>query len=249
MNKRPIILTIAGHDPSGGAGITADLKTAEALECYGLSVCSGNTIQNDVEITACFWTDIEVMKLQITLLFNRFEIKFIKIGIIENWQVLNELLDFILLTNNDVKVVLDPILKSSSDYNFHTQNHASIFNKTLDKVYLITPNYIEIEGLLKDKSIPETIEFISKKTNLLLKGGHNTDQIGMDKLFETNGDTIVYQSSLEKVYPKHGSGCVLSTAITCHLALGYSLDDACERGKIYIERFLNSNESLLGYHG
>jgi hydroxymethylpyrimidine/phosphomethylpyrimidine kinase len=249
MNKRPIILTIAGHDPSGGAGLTADIKTAEALECYGLSVCSGNTIQNDIEMNACLWTDIEVMKSQITLLFNRFEINFIKVGIIENWLVLNELLDFILAINNKVKFILDPVLKSSSEYNFHDQEHLNTFEEILDKIYLITPNYPEIEALLGDKSIPEKIEFISKRTNLLLKGGHNIKQMGMDKLFETNGDNVVYQSSLEKVHQKHGSGCVLSSAIICFLALNYSLDNSCERGKIYIERFLNSNESQLGYHG
>ncbi len=249
MNKRPIILTIAGHDPSGGAGLTSDVKTAEALGCYGLSVCSGNTVQNDIEMTSCIWTDIDTMKAQISLLANRLEINFIKIGVIENWSILNEMIDFILNINQEAKIILDPVLKSSSEFSFQNQDHSDDLEKILDKIYLLTPNYLEIEALFKDKSIPETIEFISKKTNLLLKGGHNTEQVGMDKLFETNGDTIVYQSSVDKVYQKHGSGCVLSSAITSFLALNYSLDDSCERGKIYTERFLNSNESLLGYHG
>ena len=79
MSKRPYILSIAGFDPSNGAGFVADVKTFEALKCYGLSVCTANTIQNDVEFTNCYWTPIDIIKKQIEILFNRFKIDVVKI--------------------------------------------------------------------------------------------------------------------------------------------------------------------------
>ena len=87
MKKHPKTLTIAGLDPSSGAGLTADIKTFEALKCYGLAVCTANTIQNDVEFDSCYWVDVSVIKNQIALLFKQFSINFVKIGIIENWHV------------------------------------------------------------------------------------------------------------------------------------------------------------------
>jgi hydroxymethylpyrimidine/phosphomethylpyrimidine kinase len=75
MKKRPYILTIAGLDPSNGAGFTADIKTIEALKGYGLVVCTANTIQNDNDFKDCHWTDVNVVKNQIEILFNRFKKK------------------------------------------------------------------------------------------------------------------------------------------------------------------------------
>ena len=105
MVKRPYVLTIAGFDPSSGAGLTADVKTFEALKCYGLSVCTANTIQNDMEFEACHWTDLEIIKNQIELLFKRFSIDFVKIGIVENWGVLEEIVGFLIAKNPTVKIL------------------------------------------------------------------------------------------------------------------------------------------------
>ena len=71
MKKRPNVLTIAGFDPSSGAGLSADIKTFEALKCYGFAVCTANTIQNDTDFEECIWIDKEVMKSQISILFKK----------------------------------------------------------------------------------------------------------------------------------------------------------------------------------
>ena len=93
MRKRPNILTIAGFDPSNGAGLTADVKTFETLKCYGLSVCTANTIQDDSEFKACHWMPVEVILDQIEVLFKRFQINYVKIGIVENWETLSLLVE------------------------------------------------------------------------------------------------------------------------------------------------------------
>ncbi|WP_108807295.1 hydroxymethylpyrimidine/phosphomethylpyrimidine kinase [Aquimarina spinulae] len=253
MIKRPYILTIAGFDPSSGAGLTADIKTIEALKGYGLSVCTANTIQNDVEFKTCYWTDIDVIKSQVEILFDRFAIAYVKIGIVKNWEVLNAIIDVLLEKNNTIKIVLDPVLKSSSDFDFRSSNTNSLdaenyFEKILDKIYLLTPNYDEIERLYKDKTIQETIAHIANKTNLFLKGGHRKEAIGKDELFTSEGKQFVLNPKRQNISEKHGSGCVLSSAITTHLALGFSLLKACYRGKRYTEKVLSSNSSLLGYH-
>ncbi len=256
MIKRPYILTIAGFDPSAGAGLTSDIKTIEALKGYGLSVCTANTIQNDVEFISCQWMDFDVIKNQIEILFDRFTIDFVKIGIVQNWEVLNAIIDVVLEKNNTIKIVLDPVLKSSSDFNFHSYNGdlndqntiEKQYEEVLDKIYLLTPNYNEIERLYTGKTIEETITHIANKTNLFLKGGHRKEAIGKDELFTSDGKQFVLNPKVQKISEKHGSGCVLSSAITTYLALGLPLLKACYRGKRYTEKVLSSNNSLLGYH-
>lgn len=247
MKTRPYILSIAGFDPSSGAGLTSDVKTSEALKCYGLSICTANTIQNDVEFIACHWTPIDIIKSQITILFDRFEIEYIKIGIVENWDILLDIISFVLLKNPKVKIILDPVLQSSSEFQFHDSDENTL-HAILDKIYLITPNYNEIKQLFSNKSIEETIIHIQSKTNLFLKGGHYEDAIGKDQLFLTNGKQYILNPKQKDYSEKHGSGCVLSTAIASYLALGFPLLKACYRAKRYTEKFLTSNKTLLGTH-
>ncbi|TYP77133.1 hydroxymethylpyrimidine/phosphomethylpyrimidine kinase [Aquimarina intermedia] len=246
VEKRPFVLTIAGFDPSGGAGLTADIKTFEVLKVYGLAVCTANTVQDDTEFQSCHWTDIDVMKNQIDILFKRFTIDVVKIGIFENWSVLNQLLDIVLVKNSKIKIILDPVLSSSSNFSFH--NNMIEFDEVLGRVYLLTPNFNEIQTLYPEKTIEATVKLISNSTNILLKGGHRKDSVGQDELFLTDGTHIIFEPFNKNCFEKHGSGCVLSSAIAGYLALGSCLEEACRKGKQYIETFLTSNESLLGYH-
>ena len=254
MKKRPRILTLSGLDPSNGAGMGADIKTIEALKCFAFSVCTANTVQNDVTLLSSYWINLEVMKSQIKLLFSRFDIGYVKIGIVQNWLILNELIDYLLLYNTEITIVLDPILTSSSDFSFHdTVNQKddlkNSFEKVLDKIHLLTPNYHEIQQLYPDKSTKQSIEHITAKTHLFLKGGHRLKHKGTDELLIKQGDIHVFKPRVKNISEKHGSGCVLSSAICSYLALGYSLVQACDEGKRYTEKVLKSNTTLLGYHG
>ena len=247
MKKRPVVLTIAGFDPSGGAGLLADVKTMEALNCYGLAVCTANTIQTDVAFESCYWIDKAIIKSQLTTLLNRFKVDVVKVGIIENWEVLKELLGIVLELRPSAKIVLDPVLKSSSGFQFQS-GETAVLDQVLERVYLLTPNYQEIEVLYSDKSIEETINYLATKTNVLLKGGHKPDALGVDELFTIEGKRFVLNPKMKGVSEKHGSGCVLASAIASHLALGFPLLKACYKGKRYTEKFLSSNKSLLGFH-
>ncbi len=248
MTDKNYILTIAGHDPSSGAGLTSDIKTFEAHGLYGLSVCTAITVQNDTTFKSCKWIDLELILDQINILFDRFTIPVVKIGIIENWEVLYKLTQFLKEKNTDIKIILDPVLTTSSGFNFHDSNTDSLFEKALENCYLITPNYIEIEKLYPSKSIIETIEFISSKTNLYLKGGHRTDKKGLDVLYYNKIVQVNIEPENLTVFPKHGSGCVLSSSIASNIALELPLEDACRLSKRYIEHFLSTNKTLLGTH-
>ena len=168
---RPFVLSIAGLDPSSGAGLTADVKTMERIKCYGLTICSGNTVQNDKELSAVYWTPLNIIKSQIDLLFDRFEINFIKIGIVESWSVLNKLIDYLLLKKASIKIILDPVLSASSSFKFHEADQIQL-DRVLKKIYLITPNYLEFEKISSSSNENESIAKITAHCNLLLKGGH-----------------------------------------------------------------------------
>ncbi|NAS31268.1 hydroxymethylpyrimidine/phosphomethylpyrimidine kinase [Flavobacteriaceae bacterium R38] len=251
MKQRPNVLTIAGFDPSAGAGILADIKTLETLKCYGFAVCTANTVQNDVSFESCIWTEEKEIKAQIAILLDRFKVDVVKIGVIKNWKLLNEIIDFLLERNDKLKVVVDPVISSSTHFEFHESSAKSSeneFDKMLKKIYLLTPNYNEIERLYNDKTLEESIQHISGMTNLFLKGGHKKEMIGVDELFTVGGKRFVLNPKGKNISEKHGSGCVLSSAIAGYLALGFSLLKACYRGKRYTEKVLSSNNSLLGYH-
>jgi len=242
------ILTIAGHDPSAGAGLTSDIKTFEAHNFYGLSVCTAVTVQNDVDFKKCYWTPINIIQEQIETLFVRFEIHIVKIGIVENWQVLLDILLQLKRLNPYVKIVLDPILNASAGYDFHSNEEQSLLEEILKHCYVVTPNYDEIKALYPEKDIEETLEFFSEHTNVYLKGGHRIDKKGWDELYYSKIVMVNIPPNIEKVSNKHGSGCVLSSSLACNIALHDELEDAARATKYYTEQFLNSNKSLLGTH-
>ncbi|PCJ97136.1 MAG: hydroxymethylpyrimidine/phosphomethylpyrimidine kinase [Flavobacteriaceae bacterium] len=248
MQEHAYIISIGGLDPSSGAGITSDIKTFEAHGLYGLSVCTAVTIQDDVSFKSCEWVPYKTIKGQLETLLNRFSVPVIKIGIIENWDVLANLLEFIRQHDPNIKIIVDPILKASAGYNFHSEEYLQHFDRVMEYSYLITPNYEEIKALYPEKSIADTLSYMTQKTNIYLKGGHRADQKGWDQLHHSGIIQTNIEPKVDKIHEKHGSGCVLSAALASNLAKGIPLEDACRLAKYYTETFLNSNESLLGTH-
>ena len=242
------ILSIAGFDPSSGAGITSDIKTFEAHGFYGLSVCTGVTVQNDMDFKTCEWISTEVILSQIETLFERFEINVVKIGIVQSWATLSLILDKLHDLNRDIKIILDPIIKATAGFDFHTEENQDLLDKIWKQCDIITPNYDEIQLLYPKKDIEETLEYISNYTNIYLKGGHRKDKKGWDELYHSGIVMVNMPPNAEKVSEKHGSGCVLSSSLACNIALGQDIEDACKAAKYYTEQFLNSNDSLLGTH-
>ncbi|MDN5202654.1 hydroxymethylpyrimidine/phosphomethylpyrimidine kinase [Fulvivirgaceae bacterium BMA10] len=243
---RPKALSIAGYDPSGGAGLLADIKTFEANKVLGMGVCTALTIQNESELSHVDWVEVESIKKQISMLYKKHRFRFVKIGIVENWEVLDELLVFLQKNIDNVKVIWDPILKASAGYQFIQSPQSDTLIKLLKKIYLLTPNWEEAQ-ILSGKVAFSGAESFGEYCHVFLKGGHNPEALGKDHLFMEN-DVYPFKSKKLAGTSKHGSGCVLSSAITANLARGYNLQRSCLRAKDYITRFLNSNNSLLGYH-
>ncbi|WP_055435037.1 hydroxymethylpyrimidine/phosphomethylpyrimidine kinase [Lacinutrix algicola] len=248
MNQKNYILTIAGLDPSSGAGITSDIKTFEAHGLYGLSVCTAVTVQNDIEFKDCIWIEKEIILNQIEVLFQRFSIAVVKIGIIQSWDVLLAVIQTLKKLNPTIKIVLDPVLKASAGFSFHNKQDLKVLEEVLRNCDFITPNYDEIKALFPEKSIEETIGFISERTNIYLKGGHRKDKKGWDEVYYSKIVKLNILPIAETVFQKHGSGCVLSASLASNLEKGMNIEDACKNVKWYTEQFLNSNNTLLGTH-
>ena len=248
MKNNNYILTIAGFDPSSGAGLTSDIKTFEANGLYGLSVCTAITVQNDVCFKSCNWVDEAIILNQIETLFERFSIAVVKIGIVESWERLLVITEKLQELNSEVKIILDPVLKATTGFDFHTKQNLTVLENVLKSCYFITPNYDEIKTLFPEKNIEETIGFIAERTNIYLKGGHRSDKKGWDEVYYNKLVQLNIRPIAEKVFDKHGSGCVLSSALASNIHKEFTIEDACKNTKVYVEQFLNSNESLLGVH-
>jgi hydroxymethylpyrimidine/phosphomethylpyrimidine kinase len=245
-DSRPYVLSIAGFDPSGGAGILADIKTFENNKVYGLGVSTAITFQNDEAFESLNWISVQDIKKQIQVLSKRFTFEWVKIGLIENIDVLSQIIYTLKNINPDCKIIWDPILKASAGFVFHKGLDEEKLLNTCRKIFLITPNLEEIKVLFPELSIVEATAYLSAFCNVLLKGGHGNAEQANDILYIKN-KKIVFESKKFN-YEKHGTGCVLSSAILSELALGNDLENSCRLGKEYINEFIKSHSGLLGYH-
>ena len=238
-------MSIAGYDPSGGAGLLADIKTFEQLKVQGLGVCMAMTLQTESQCLSLNWQPLEEILKSIDILMKNYHVEAIKIGVVKDAEFLTEIVKTIKYNNPEAKIVWDPVLKSTSDFSFFDLNTISELGNVLKQIDLITPNYNEYEILQKFNLFKNA----RNSCSILIKGGHRKDKLGTDILME-NGKEILIQPNDETLvfYPKHGSGCVLSSAIASYLALGKNVEEACQNGKLYIEKFLTSNPTLLGFH-
>jgi hydroxymethylpyrimidine/phosphomethylpyrimidine kinase len=241
---RPYCVTIAGFDPSGGAGIIADCKTFEQLRVQGLSVMTANTIQTEDKFIATNWTPQEIIEQQLTVLLERYAIRFFKIGLVENAAVLDAILDTIHQRVENPFIIWDPILKPTAGGNLSEQRFSDNLPNILAKISMITPNIPEYEALF-GKEEPSCVAS-SIPVSIYLKGGHASEP-GKDHLYD-NDIIYPFNPRIKTSLSKHGTGCVLSSALLAHFARKFPTMKACLLAKRYLERVLISNETLLGYH-
>jgi len=247
LTSRPYALSIAGFDPSGGAGLLADCKTMEANGVYGLGVCTALTVQNDVQFEQVSWVPAATILDQARLLFARFPISCVKIGLFESLGQLPELLEWLRSQQTQMKIIWDPVLKASAGYEFHGKPSLDLVQQVCEQLVLLTPNRPEMLRLWPAASAEEAAVAVSAFCPVLLKGGHAEGAVATDVLF-VNGEQHAFTVPRLPHGEKHGSGCVLSAAIVAGLAKGYSLVEACREAKEYTTAFLASNDTLLGYH-
>lgn len=244
---RPYVLTIAGFDPSAGAGVLADVKALEANGVYGLAACTALTVQNDVAFERVSWVGLTDIQDQISTLLSRFSVGFIKIGLIESLPVLLELMQWLKAHNPTVQLIWDPVLKATAGYEFHQRPDAGLLQAICRELALLTPNRPEALRLLPAASPEAAAEALAAWCPVLLKGGHADGDFATDVLLTPDTRYTLASPRLPHG-EKHGSGCVLSAAILARLALGNDLPEACRQGKAYTAAFLGSNDSRLGYH-
>jgi hydroxymethylpyrimidine/phosphomethylpyrimidine kinase len=242
QTERPFVMSIAGFDPSGGAGLLADSKTFEQLKVQGLGVCTTMTLQTESKFFNLQWQPIEGILSAIDVLMKSYHVEIVKIGVVKNAEFLTKIVEKIKSMNDAAKIVWDPVLKSTSEFSFFDLSTILQLENVLNQIDLITPNYNEYKVL-------QEAHLFENSCSVLIKGGHREDKIGTDILVDDGTEISIESNDKTSVYyPKHGSGCVLSSAIASYLAKGENLETACRNGKLYIEKFLTSNPTLLGFH-
>lgn len=245
QTERPFVMSSAGFDPSGGAGLLADIKTMEQLKVQGLGICTAMTLQTESQCLSLNWQPLSEIIQSIEVLMKKYDVQVVKIGVVKDAWMLAEIVKAIKLNNPEAKIVWDPVLKSTSEFSFFDLNTIPELENVLKQIDLITPNYNEYQ-VLKEAHLFSHSE---SSCSVLIKGGHREDKVGTDVLIEKGKEIIIESNDKASVfYSKHGSGCVLSSAIASYLALGNNLEEACRNGKLYIEKFLKSNPTLLGFH-
>lgn len=247
FGDRPYVMTIAGFDPTGGAGLTADIKTFEQNRVYGLAVCSGLTLQTEKNFYSVKWRSVKEVIHETDVLVQQYPVRAIKFGIVPSLDFLTECVLHIKKKLPALQIVVDPVWKSSTGFAFAAFDDHSQIKNLLQHITLLTPNLEELQQMAGNNNPGSFAQVLAQYTSLLVKGGHDAEKKGTDTFYDKK-NIIEIKPNAYNVFPKHGSGCVLSASITAHLALGYDVYDACVNGKRYTETFLASNETLLGYH-
>ena len=236
----PILLTIAGFDPSCGAGIAADLKTFAAHGCYGVAAITSVTVQNTQGVEAVHNTPTAELRAQLDSLTNDCVIEAVKIGMLGNRGNAAAVAEF-LDANKFAHVVLDPIMKASSGAELlDAAGIKFVAAELLKRATVITPNIPEAETLtetsIKDLSAMEAAA--RKLTEMgaravIVKGGHMEKAV--DVLFDGNA-MMPLAGDKGKEETLHGTGCTFASALAAHLAAGRSLFEAATLAKAYVTK-------------
>ncbi len=238
-------MSIAGFDPSAGAGILADIKAMEQSQVYGLGVITANTVQTDNVFEKPNWIPFTQITAQLELLLQTYPINYCKIGLIKNLSQLDKIITILRKYRPKIKIVWDPILSASAGFEFHPKLDEDLLIEILDRCYLITPNIPEFKRLCFGKE--NQLNYYRALCNVLIKGGHSDSAVSTDILY-LDAEEFSFSDPKEELTEKHGTGCILSSLITAELAKYHDIVKACENAKSYTLSVIKSNDTALGYH-
>ncbi|MBZ5705551.1 MAG: bifunctional hydroxymethylpyrimidine kinase/phosphomethylpyrimidine kinase [Acidobacteriia bacterium] len=250
----PVVLTIAGFDPSSGAGITADIKTIAAHGCYGVACISALTVQSTAGVRRVEPVNPELVTETLKELASDLEIAAVHIGMLGSGRVVRAVADF-LAKEKFPEVVLDPILKSSSGANLVDGSGARILvERLLPLATVVTPNVDEASALTGlAVTNPEQMRAAAAKLHamgaaaVVVTGGHLEKAIDLLSFTTKRGvEQEVFKSERQRSNSTHGTGCAFATAMTCHLALGRGLPEAVLLAKAYVTAAI-ANAHPLGH--
>ena len=245
----PIVLTIAGFDPSSGAGVTADIKTIAAHGCYGVSAITALTVQSTAGVRGVFPVDPKLLLHTLEELQRDVKVSAVHIGMLGSGKVVSEIAEF-LREARLKNVVLDPVFRSSSGATLLDEPGVQLMvQRLLPLADVITPNVDEAAALtgleVKD---PAQMKLAAARMHemgaksVVVTGGHLSQAIDMLSL---KGDQVqTYRADRVDSPNTHGTGCAFSTAIACQLALGQSLPMAALLAKAYVLAAIKNSYSI-----
>ena len=243
----PRLLSIAGSDSGGGAGIQADLKTFAALGCYGMTAITALTAQNTLGVRAIHGVPPEILRDQIDAVVEDIGVDAVKIGMLHSPEIVRTVaaaIDRHGLQN----VVVDPVMVATSGAALIDSPAIAVLVRELFcRAVVVTPNLDEA-SLLVGRVVDSEAAMESAARELLamgapavlLKGGHLTGGVVSDLLVTQDGDIHWMRASRIQTANTHGTGCTLSSAIAAYLALGASLLDAVQAARAYVRGALES---------
>lgn len=249
--KYPAVLTIAGSDSGGGAGIQADLKTFSALGCYGTSAITAVTVQNTVGVSGIHSIPAEIVGQQIQAVMNDIKPVAIKIGMIHTTEQAITIAN-IFKIYPEVPVIFDPVMVSSSGYKLmENSTIAALKTELFPLAALVTPNLDEAM-LITDMNI-STVEdmevaaacFLKLGCNaVLIKGGHLKGVNLYDVYRDKNGLKHQLKSDFINSNNTHGTGCTLSSATAAYMALGNDMLTSIEKAKSYVHHAIEYGKDV-----
>jgi hydroxymethylpyrimidine kinase/phosphomethylpyrimidine kinase len=250
---QPVVLTIAGLDPSGGAGIIADIKTFSAFGCFPTAAITSLTFQNTVGVFGVSHQTAETVRSQIEPVISDFRIAAIKTGMLPSAEVIAEVARLIR-ENNLPHPVVDPVVRSTSGYDLIDEESLEALIKHLFPISrLITPNLPEAERIARQEiKNAQDIETAARAMqqmgakNVLIKGGHFQDsELATDFLFQDERVSIFSEPWID-TEATHGTGCTLSSAIAANLALGKDLESSVAAAKKFVTEAIR-RAPLIGH--
>ena len=249
------ILTIAGSDSGGGAGIQADIKSIHANGGFAMSVITSVTAQNTCEVTSAFDLPIEIIEAQIDAVFSDFEVSAVKTGMLSSAKIV-QVVAKKLHQHSPTKIVVDPVMVSKSGFPLLQESAIeTIISNLIPLATVLTPNVHEAQLLsgMKIQNVKEAKVAAEKIHQLgchsvLVKGGHMENETSIDVLFSENKFQF-FESERINTKNTHGTGCTYSAAIATQLGLGKDLFSSIESAKDYITNAIRHSLAIGHGHG
>ncbi len=244
------VLTIAGSDSSGGAGIQADIKTIESYGLFATCAITAITAQNTLGVTAVQDVDVDVVAAQIDAVFDDIRPDAVKIGMVSSAQIIRVIAEK-LQERKATNIVLDPVMVATSGARLIVEDAVEALQRDLlPLATVVTPNIPEAEVLVgftiaDDAAAERAAALIAKRTNgsVLVKGGHR-ENAADDLLVQPGRDPLWLRASRIATENAHGTGCTLSSAIASGLATGDSVEVAVRRGKAFVRGAMSTGLDL-----
>lgn len=254
--RYPVVLSIAGSDSSGGAGIQADIKTVSAIGAYAATAITSVTAQNTLGVTAIQGIDPSVVAKQIDAVFTDIRPQAVKIGMLFSKSIVEAVAERLAFHSAE-HVVLDPVMVSSSGSALINGDAIdALRNKLIPLAEIVTPNKEEA-GQLADITIdnPTSIRFVARRIilygckSVLIKGGHFSGKTMTDYFFTSDEQERRFSGRFIDTPNTHGTGCTLSSAIATYLALGQPLEAAVKNAKKYLQTALERGAAITAGAG